>query len=75
MLVGFDVPPTYGGDKCYIRFTLPKKKPGQGGYEWTVNGSGKLDVWYLDGIIQLGSSPPAVPRSLNSFYIQLNRPC
>lgn len=57
MLVGFDVPPTNGANKCLIKLTLPEKKPGQGGYEWAVSGSGELNVWDLSGSAVLGSSP------------------
>lgn len=52
MLVGFDVPED-AGSRCAIKFTLaPKTSPY--GYQWTVNGSGKLDVWALKDIIVSG---------------------
>jgi hypothetical protein len=56
--VGFDVPAN-GATRCAIKFTLPPKVPG--GYQWTVNGSGKLDVWSLASIIQNGVLKPALP--------------
>lgn len=54
LLVGFDVPEDVG-TRCAIKFTLaPKTSPY--GYQWTVNGSGKLDVWKLAGLIESGET-------------------
>jgi len=49
--VGFDVP-NNGATLCTLRFTLPPKVPG--GYQWTVQGSGRLDIFGLMNIIQPG---------------------
>ena len=55
LLAGFDVPEDAEDGWCAIKFTLaPKTSPY--GYQWTVNGSGKLDVWLLDGIIDTGET-------------------
>ncbi|KAF8544463.1 ubiquitin 3 binding protein But2 C-terminal domain-containing protein [Trichophaea hybrida] len=51
LLVGFDVPKNVG-TRCAIKFGLEAKVPG--GYQWTVNGSGMLDVWSLASMITPG---------------------
>jgi hypothetical protein len=50
LLVGFDVPPNLG-TRSAIKFGLGPKPPG--GYQWTVDGTGKLSVWSLKSIINL----------------------
>lgn len=53
LLVGFDIPEDVG-PKCMINFSLPPQQ--KYGYQWTVNGSGKLDVWGLKSMIINGET-------------------
>ncbi|KAA8913237.1 ubiquitin 3 binding protein But2 C-terminal domain-containing protein [Sphaerosporella brunnea] len=68
LLVGFDVPAN-SGTRCLIKFRLEPKTPW--GYDWTVTGTGKLDVWALTSIIQNGvttwNSKPA-RTSVNPLF-------
>lgn len=51
--VGFDVP-SNGAKYCFIKFKLPPRELDPNGYPWSVSGSGKFDVYPLDGIIRVG---------------------
>lgn len=55
LLVGFDVPANVG-TRCGIKFRLPIKEEDEGGYQWSVEGSGMLDVWSLKSTIVNGGT-------------------